>query len=85
MTSYEDSPAATAREYAVETPRPARSSRTDRTSAAMARRARDVQPAWEALGRFAWSGTWRHLRRGRRLDLAVSYIGIWLLMLLKPG
>jgi hypothetical protein len=38
-----------------------------------------------ALGKFAWSGTWRHLRRGRRLGLAVSYIGIWLVMLLELG
>jgi hypothetical protein len=38
-----------------------------------------------ALGRFAWSGTWRHLRRARWLALAVSFIGIWLLMLLELG
>jgi hypothetical protein len=38
-----------------------------------------------ALARFAWSGTWRHVRRGRRLGLAVSYIGIWLMMFLELG
>jgi hypothetical protein len=38
-----------------------------------------------ALGRFAWSGTWQHLRRGCRLGLAVSYIGIWLLLVLELG
>jgi hypothetical protein len=36
-----------------------------------------------ALGRFAWSGRWRYRRR--RLGLALTYIGIWLLTLFALG